>query len=414
MARKASRTPAKRAGSGKKKAAASKLAAAEKEEQAKALLLQQKLEELEKEAEDDVDMEDDDEEEENVEVEVEEDEEADEQQEQDGAANRFEDSSGEEEEDEEESDDDDDDDDEEDGEPGSLQNGKRNGLATASKAFTSDLGHVAAFNTTPLDPSKASSNAYLRDMALQNLKLMFHDLMELPGVEGSKVLKELPQPQFKLPRHKPIPKPKPETRWEKYARENNIEKRKRERMIWDEAKQEWAPRWGFNRANDDQHDWLIEVKDNEDPDTDKFSERRNAKKLRVLNNRKKFLRNKAEADQKQSVHEVENLNVSGARSGSSKRGKSKVMNRLATAQVSTASLGRFDATMEGEPARQLKVSKKRKFEPVESTRDADRDKKILSKLLGKHIGGDSSAEQSSSKSAKKRAAKGRGKKKGRN
>lgn len=30
-------------------------------------------------------------------------------------------------------------------------------------------------------------------------------------------------------------------------------------MVWDEAKQAWLPRWGYNRANDDQNDWVIEV-----------------------------------------------------------------------------------------------------------------------------------------------------------
>mmetsp|Transcript_10452 Transcript_10452/g.20595 ORF Transcript_10452/g.20595 Transcript_10452/m.20595 type:complete len:389 (+) Transcript_10452:157-1323(+) len=339
-----------------------------------------------------------------AEMDGQEDDEDDEEEAGQNGVSQFEDSSDDGEDDDED-DEDDSDDEEVEGEPGTSTS-RRGGLAVAANSFTADLGHVAAFNTTPLDPSKVSSNAYLREMALQNVNLLFRDLMNLPGVEGSKVLKELPAPQFKLPRHKPLPKPKPETRWEKYARDQGIEKRKRDRMIWDEAKQEWAPRWGYKRGNDDQHDWLIEVKDSENPDTDKFAERRNAKKLRVLKNRKNYLRNRSEAGDASAVHAVENLNVKGARGGASKRGKDKVMSRLQTAQVSTASLGRFDAAMEGEPTRQLKTSKKRKFDPSEKTNDHDRDKQILSKLLGKHIGG--SSEKAAP--ARKKPAKGKAKK----
>ena len=48
-----------------------------------------------------------------------------------------------------------------------------------------------------------------------------------------------------LPREKPAPKAKEETRWEAFAKEKGIKKRKRERMVWDEEKKEWAPRWGY-------------------------------------------------------------------------------------------------------------------------------------------------------------------------
>jgi len=35
------------------------------------------------------------------------------------------------------------------------------------------------------------------------------------------------------------------TRWEEYAAQKGIQKRKRERMIWDEEMKEWRPRYGF-------------------------------------------------------------------------------------------------------------------------------------------------------------------------
>jgi regulator of ribosome biosynthesis len=61
---------------------------------------------------------------------------------------------------------------------------------------------------------------------------------------------------------KPIPPPKKETRWEKFAKEKGIQNRKRSRMVWDEASQEWKPRWGFDRANGGVEDLpIVEIKD---------------------------------------------------------------------------------------------------------------------------------------------------------
>ena len=83
--------------------------------------------------------------------------------------------------------------------------------------------------------------------------------MPLPRVI---LLLKLPKPLPKslLPRQRPVPKPKPETRWERFAKEKGIEKKKRGRMVWDEAHKDWRPRWGYGRANDETKDWIIEHK----------------------------------------------------------------------------------------------------------------------------------------------------------
>jgi len=272
-----------------------------------------------------------------------------------------------------------------------VEERRKQKLASLEIGFRSDLGHMAAFNDAPLDAEKvkdaSTRNAYLRERAQANVELMMKNTFLLDRFENSASIRKLPPVEFKLPRHKPIPKPKPETRWEKYAKEKGIKTRKRERMIWDERTQSWAPRFGYKRANDDQNDWLVELKESEDGEMDKFKERRDAKKLRVLKNRKKYLRNQLEASDKQdAVHAVENLDLKGARAGASKRGKEKLASRLKTAQVSTASLGRFDPVLENEPKRNLTNTRKRKFLPTQSTKDVERDKKIVNKLLGKHLG----------------------------
>lgn len=56
---------------------------------------------------------------------------------------------------------------------------------------------------------------------------------------------QLPAPKTRLPREKPVPEDKALTRWEKFALERGIRKRKKDRMAWDEAAQEWRPAWGY-------------------------------------------------------------------------------------------------------------------------------------------------------------------------
>ena len=81
------------------------------------------------------------------------------------------------------------------------------------------------------------------------------------------------------------------TRWEKFAQEKGIKKKKRDRMVWDERTKEWKPRWGYKRSNDDTGDWAIPVGANDDPYMDPFAERKLAKKERVLKNQMKQMAN---------------------------------------------------------------------------------------------------------------------------
>jgi regulator of ribosome biosynthesis len=76
------------------------------------------------------------------------------------------------------------------------------------------------------------------------------------------VLAQLPPPAFRLPREKPVPEQKAETKWEAFAKLKGIKKTKRSRMVWDEEKGDWAPRYGYKRANDDTKAWLIPVPEN--------------------------------------------------------------------------------------------------------------------------------------------------------
>lgn len=100
------------------------------------------------------------------------------------------------------------------------------------------------------------------------------------------------------------------TRWQKFALEKGITKRKRERMVFDEQAKEWRPRYGYKvsinveewfarlqfvewtqRANDEGASWAIPVKDGEDPTSDPFQNLAVEKKKRIVKNKLSMLRN---------------------------------------------------------------------------------------------------------------------------
>ena len=73
-------------------------------------------------------------------------------------------------------------------------------------------------------------------------------------------LARLPPPVTMLPREKPLPKQKPMTKWQKFAQEKGITKRKRSKTEYDELSGEWKRRHGYERANDEADMPIIEAK----------------------------------------------------------------------------------------------------------------------------------------------------------
>lgn len=98
-----------------------------------------------------------------------------------------------------------------------------------------------------------------------------------------------------LPRAKPLPKARPPTKWEVFAKEKGITKRKKEKLVYDDITDTWKPRYGYNRIGAEKDDWLIEMKDNEDPNVDKFEQKKEEKKERVAKNELQRLKNIARA-----------------------------------------------------------------------------------------------------------------------
>ncbi|KAM5534840.1 hypothetical protein V8D89_011556 [Ganoderma adspersum] len=230
-----------------------------------------------------------------------------------------------------------------------------------------DTGFLTATDLNPIDAEsyEADLEEHLKSTARDGVQTLITSLFSLPTTSSPDgPLAQLPPPMTQLPRAKPLPKPKPPTKWEQFAKAKGIQKKRRDKKIWDEEKQEWVDRWGWKGANKDKEvQWITEVPANADVDYDPSKAARDERKARVAKNEKQHHANLARA---------------AASSNSSDR-KRDIDRTLGVTRTSTASLGKFDRKLDGE--KPLK-GVKRKFEPTEisSSQEKSQNLAILSNL----------------------------------
>ena len=129
--------------------------------------------------------------------------------------------------------------------------------------YTFDLGNLLCSDANPLPPkpTDAELSSAARDCA-QGLinQLLTTCLITSHPTNG--VLLTLPPSAAPLPREKPLPTEKQETKWEKFAKKKGIKNKKRGegKMVYDEGKGEWVAKWGYKGRNKDgEGDWIVEV-----------------------------------------------------------------------------------------------------------------------------------------------------------
>ncbi|KAI8074401.1 ribosome biogenesis regulatory protein-domain-containing protein [Gongronella butleri] len=239
-----------------------------------------------------------------------------------------------------------------------------------------DLNLLAGFDNNALDEKrfKKEKEAYLKDLTRDNVQLVVNGIFELPVKSSDHgILATLPDRTTVLPREKPIPKDKPMTRWEKFAQQKGIQNRKRERMVYDEDKEEYVPRWGYKGgAKDTTQDWLIEVPSNVDPMTDMYQKQREEKKERVAKNQKRQRRNE---------EEVAAATMAGKKNVRDFK-KSELQQAIAASRTATASVGKFDKTLRNE---QKIKGVTHQFAPTVGDAKAEKTSSmdILNKIVGK-------------------------------
>ncbi|XP_067042982.1 ribosome biogenesis regulatory protein homolog [Acropora muricata] len=275
-----------------------------------------------------------------------------------------------------------------------------------------DLGNLLGSDLQPIDVREFMKDreAFLKNLARDNTQLLFNAIWKLPTERSEGlVLATLPESRTVIPREKPVPKPKPPTKWEEFAKRKGIKNRKRERLVLDKNTQEWKPRYGYKRANDDTKDWLLEVPANADPYEDQFAKKIEAKKERVAKNEYQRLRNIA---RNKKIAMPDKLLAPTA----TRPSKEQVSVKLNLSRVSTASVGKFTEMLPKEKLPK-KTGKKRKFEPVVGDLSGERSRNLelamkiarkepldITKALNQHI---AETEKSASEANKMGAGKGR-------
>ena len=162
-----------------------------------------------------------------------------------------------------------------------------------------------------------------------------------------------------MPRAKPAPKEKPKTKWEKFREEKGLPARKkRSRLVFDPISNDWVPRWGPNSKKkiEAKHEWLLEDKPTNDATgVDPFTQKRQEKKLHLEKEKLRKIKNEMhalkEAHGKTSIKGVTEVlrgktdaaNEAEVRKQQVKKRERKALDKsLQLAQLSTASMGKFD------------------------------------------------------------------------
>merc|ERR1712029_602734 len=210
-------------------------------------------------------------------------------------------------------------------------------------ALELDLGNMLAIDNNQLDSQDLSKPDVLLTLARDNTQLLLNAIwdLETERVEDA-VTAKFPPPTFVLPREKPVPKPKAMTKWEKYAKEKGIEKKKKkDRLVWDDVVQKWVPQFGYKKAQiEAEKNWAIPVKHNHDPNEDPYEKLAEDKREKVAKNELQRLRNLARAKNVAvpSVGVAPSSKDNQAKSLSQSEDLKKAAD---IAKSSTASLGKF-------------------------------------------------------------------------
>lgn len=104
---------------------------------------------------------------------------------------------------------------------------------------------------------------------------------------------QLPDITTVLPREKPLPKAKAVTKWEKFAKTKGIApKPKRDRMVFDEEKQDYVPRYGYKGKNKEgEQAWAVEYPANADADFNPRAKAKDERKERLQKNQAQQAKN---------------------------------------------------------------------------------------------------------------------------
>mmetsp|Transcript_9232 Transcript_9232/g.27795 ORF Transcript_9232/g.27795 Transcript_9232/m.27795 type:complete len:270 (+) Transcript_9232:127-936(+) len=217
---------------------------------------------------------------------------------------------------------------------------------------------------------------------------LIHRLFQLERAEdpgpGVRVV-SLPDAVTRLPREKPVPRPREMTKWEVFAKEKGIQKKKkRDRMVWDEEAGEFKPIYGYKRSKSTADVPIMEHRADFEPGENPFNRLAKDKKKRVAENTKKRLANEDKSSgSRRTAKPLSAMETELGASGKKRIPKERLNTSAKVAQLSTASVGKFDKRI-GKESEPKVLNKRRKFESV-ATRSSLADERDKQRKVAERV-----------------------------
>ena len=282
-----------------------------------------------------------------------------------------------------------------------------------------DLGNLMAYSPAEVDPAALARDpeAHVAGLAQGMAQALVGRVFELPTTAAPVGrLAALPRPTTQVPRYQRLPSVrKAKTKWQQFAEEKGIQKRKRSKLVWDEREQDWKRRHGYGKANDIADTPVIEGKASDVLGEDPFTKARQDKKERVAKNAAQQLQNSQRASggvrgagrtgggkgkggdlpatlALSSGHINAGYDKSYLLEGrpgapaARKAPKADIKRATQAAAASTASMGKFDARARGEKDISKRGRKQQRLENVAaggkmSDKEVGATKEVIRKLL---------------------------------
>jgi regulator of ribosome biosynthesis len=228
-----------------------------------------------------------------------------------------------------------------------------------------------------------NTEQYLLNLTRDNVQLIVNAIWELPTERlDEHIVVKLPKPSFALPRARKLPVAKALTKWEQFAKDKGIKKRKKDKKVYDDVLGKWVPTFGYQKYKADRDkDWVLEVPKNIDPMTDMFQKKKDLKDERVAKNEIARMKNIARA-QKVELPRVGFVSENSA--------SAKDLHVAATiAKASTASVGKFQEALPKEKlargigVRELIPGATRRKRAVDNKTEKSEQIETVSKILNK-------------------------------
>jgi len=235
-------------------------------------------------------------------------------------------------------------------------------------------------NAIDINQLRTEEKLTLTALARDDVQLIVNRMFQLPTVRVDNLtFVSFPAGSTRLPRAKPVPKAKQLTKWEKYAKEKGITKRKKDKLEWDEELNKWVPRYGFKKSQaEKEKSWVVELPGNAKDTDDPIAQRKTKKEEAVAKNELQRLRNLSARTLKSKAKSRINLEPT-------ERPTAEQLNRsVYIAHTATASVGKFQANLpEQKPV--LKSGQKRQFNPLvgDVKQETARNLEIFEKLSSK-------------------------------